>query len=141
MKISELAARTGLTTSAIRYYESQGLLAPAQRAANGYRVYAEDSVSRLDFIARAQTAGLKLVDIIDVLALRDAGQSPCHHVLDLLAAKRSEIAERMRELEALRTTLDELAEVAAGGKPDADDSSVCWILEAPRRSADAGRTS
>ena len=52
MRISQLAARTGVPTSTLRYYESAGLL-PADRASNGYRVYGEAAVDRLAFINQA----------------------------------------------------------------------------------------
>ena len=60
MKIGELAAATGLATSAIRFYEQSGLLPPAQRAGNGYRSYSEDAVDRLRFIQVAQALGFTL---------------------------------------------------------------------------------
>jgi len=60
MKIGELATRTGLATSAIRYYERIGLLPPARRASNGYREFGEDTVQRLRILALSQSFGLSL---------------------------------------------------------------------------------
>ena len=48
MRIGQLAAATGTTTRTLRFYENSGLLPPADRAANGYRDYGQDAVSRLD---------------------------------------------------------------------------------------------
>lgn len=47
MRIGEAAATAGMSTKPLRFYEERSLLPPAERAANGYREYAEDTVSRL----------------------------------------------------------------------------------------------
>ena len=60
MKIGELAAASGIATSAIRFYEQSGLLPAAQRAGNGYRSYSEEAVERLRFIHVAQALGFTL---------------------------------------------------------------------------------
>lgn len=56
MKIGELARRTGLAASRIRFYEEAGLLV-VQRQANGYRDYPEQAVLLLELITGAQRAG------------------------------------------------------------------------------------
>lgn len=62
MKIGELASRTGLTASRIRFYEASGLIS-AQRQANGYRHYSEQAVQTLGIISCAQQAGFSLEEI------------------------------------------------------------------------------
>jgi DNA-binding transcriptional MerR regulator len=49
-QIGELAARSGLTPDALRYYERLGLLPPPQRSAGGFRLYEEATLDRLQFI-------------------------------------------------------------------------------------------
>lgn len=66
MRIGELAARTGVPTRLLRYYEEQGLLAP-DRAANGYRDYAEELVDRVGQIRGLLDAGLPTKIIKQVL--------------------------------------------------------------------------
>jgi MerR family transcriptional regulator, redox-sensitive transcriptional activator SoxR len=63
--IGELAERAGLATSAIRYYESIGLL-PEPYRVSGQRRYGEDTVKRLEFIAAAQQAGFTLREIAEL---------------------------------------------------------------------------
>ncbi|HVT77034.1 MAG TPA: MerR family transcriptional regulator [Acidimicrobiales bacterium] len=70
MAIGELAARAGVPTSTVRYYERRGLLAPDGRS-SGQRRYTDESLRRLVFIGMMQDAGLSLDDIIGVLAARD----------------------------------------------------------------------
>ena len=57
MRIGELAATAGTTTKTLRFYEEAKLLPPTERAANGYRDYGPEAVSRLDFIRRRPVPG------------------------------------------------------------------------------------
>ena len=63
LTIGQLANRVGLRTSALRYYEEQGLLTPADRTAAGYRLYDPQAEGTLRFIQRAQRLGFALADI------------------------------------------------------------------------------
>lgn len=63
MNIGELAKRTGLTNSRIRFYESAGLLKTVDRRPNGYRTYPPEAVVVLDLITTAQKAGFSLDEI------------------------------------------------------------------------------
>lgn len=67
MNIGELAKRTGLTNSRIRFYESAGLLTTVERRPNGYRTYPPEAVLVLDLIATAQKAGFSLDEIRTLL--------------------------------------------------------------------------
>ncbi|THF66541.1 MerR family transcriptional regulator [Pseudothauera nasutitermitis] len=63
MKIGELAQRTGLAPSRIRFYQRIGLLKTVERQANGYRSYPEDAVLVLRLISSAQKAGFSLDEL------------------------------------------------------------------------------
>jgi MerR family redox-sensitive transcriptional activator SoxR len=63
--IGELAKRAGVATSAIRYYESIGLL-PEPYRVSGQRRYGEETLQRLEFIAAAQLAGFTLREITEL---------------------------------------------------------------------------
>ena len=67
MTIGQLAKQAGIRTSALRYYEDQGLLTPAGRGENGYRLYDEDAARTVQFIQRAQRLGFALSDISQLL--------------------------------------------------------------------------
>ena len=55
--IGNAARRVGIRPSALRYYEAQGILRPAARGANGYRIYSDDAIKLLLFMRRAQSLG------------------------------------------------------------------------------------
>lgn len=117
MRIGELAAATGTTTKTLRYYESRGLLPPPTRSSNGYRNYPQDMISRLDFIRRAQRAGLSLARIGEILTLRDTGQAPCAHVNDLLASRLEELNAQIADLVQLRQTVTALHHASSTADP------------------------
>jgi DNA-binding transcriptional MerR regulator len=62
MQIGELAKRTGLNASRIRFYEAQGLISVTRRA-NGYRAYSAEALVALNIITSAQDAGFTLAQI------------------------------------------------------------------------------
>lgn len=90
MKIGELAKRTGLAASRIRFYESIGLLRLAERQANGYRSYPEQAVLVLNLITTAQQAGFSL-DELRTLLPQDLTQWQHGKLLDTLHAKVNDI--------------------------------------------------
>ena len=89
MKIGELASRTGLAASRIRFYEASGLIS-AQRQANGYRRYPEQAVQTLGIISCAQQAGFSLDEIRRLLPQAD---SPGLGHDELLASLQRKIGE------------------------------------------------
>lgn len=91
MRIGEVAARAGVRTSLIRYYEAIGLL-PAPERASGQRRYGDTVLRRLAVIDVAQRAGLSLDEIRELL----------HHGNEPMSARLTEIAERrLPEIDAL----------------------------------------
>ncbi|APF41889.1 heavy metal-responsive transcriptional regulator [Neomicrococcus aestuarii] len=129
MRIGETAAAAGMTAKTLRFYEDRGLLPAADRAPNGYRDYAKETVGRLEFIRRGRTAGLTLAQIGGILSVRDIGQAPCAHVRDLLAKQLGDLDARIAELIALRAAVGEFHDVAAAGDPvDCDPARICSYL-------------
>ncbi|MDP9941027.1 MerR family transcriptional regulator [Ectopseudomonas alcaliphila] len=97
MKIGELAQRTGLAASRIRFYESIGLLKLVQRQANGYRSYPEEAVLVLNLITTAQQAGFSL-DELRTLLPQDLAQWEHGKLLDTLQAKVKDIESLQQRL-------------------------------------------
>ncbi len=67
MRIGELARRSGLSTSRIRFYEAKGLLTAVSRKSNRYREYPADALLVLSVIVGAQRTGLSLDEIRQIL--------------------------------------------------------------------------
>ncbi len=105
LRIGQLARESGFTAKTLRYYEDVGLVHPAGRGDNGYRVYTDDSIRRLRFVRRAKGLGLPLVDIRRILEIGDEGRAPCEHVLAVVERELSRIATQMRRLRQMRNDL------------------------------------
>jgi len=131
MLISELARATGVSAKTLRYYEEIGILDAPERTSSGYRHYPHDAKERLAFIRAAQAVGLTLGEIRSIVAMRDLGQTPCAHVLDLITARAAEVDRRIAELQLLRTDLARLASRARRLDPaDCDPRRVCHLIAA-----------
>lgn len=129
MKIGELAEATGTTTKALRFYERAGLLKAPERTSAGYRDYSADTVARLAFIRRSQSAGLTLAQIREILDIRDAGHAPCHHVQQLLQERLAGIDRQIADLIELRATVAGLHDHATTVEPaTCAPATVCRYL-------------
>lgn len=133
MRIGELAAVAGVSTKAIRFYETAGVLPEPDRRPSGYREYDDSAVERLAFVRAAQAAGLTLSEIAEVIAVRDSSGAPCAHVTALLARRAAELEERIAVLATLREQVLTLRDRAAGFDPAAcDEGAVCSAIGVPR---------
>ncbi len=129
MRIGALADQAGVSAKTLRFYEQAGLLPEPERTSAGYRDYSADAVHRVRFIRAAQTAGLHLAEIADVLAIRDSGAPPCAHVRALVDAHLTEVRARLAELRRTERELLRLAERAAAQDPaDCAAADICVIL-------------
>ena len=128
MRIGEAAGQAGVTAKTVRFWEDQRLLPPPARTAAGYRDYDPAIVERLTFIRHAQTAGLTLEHIRQILDIRDGGQPPCVHVAGLIAWRMAEVEARLADLARTLGQLATLAERAAAQDP-ADCQGYCSIFD------------
>lgn len=130
MRIGELADRLGLNPRTIRFYESIGVMPEPERTHSGYRDYDDSDEERLRFVRLAQSLGLSLNDIREVLALRERGEAPCRYVREVISEQTRAIEQRIAELQRLRGELQRLERVARELPEEAlDDGCVCHILE------------
>lgn len=105
--IGTLAKRTGLAVSAIRFYESKGLLT-SQRTGGNQRRFLRSDIRRLSFILIAQRLGLGLVEIEQALATLPQGRTPTLTDWQRISRSlRSELDAKMNLLTRTRAKLDE----------------------------------
>lgn len=106
LSIGDIAARTGLAVSAIRYYEDEGLVAP-ERNAGGQRRYIRADIRRLSFVMAAQRFGFKINEIRALLQKLPAGRTPTKKDWAKISRGfRRELDTRISELTKLRDNLD-----------------------------------
>ncbi|MCL9983315.1 MAG: redox-sensitive transcriptional activator SoxR [Erythrobacter sp.] len=106
LSIGEIARRTGLSVSAIRFYEEQGLIEPVRSGGNQRRFLRSD-IRRLSFILIAQKLGLALGEIKAQLATLPQGRTPNARDWEAISrAIRATLDSRIEELTRTRDRLD-----------------------------------
>jgi MerR family transcriptional regulator, redox-sensitive transcriptional activator SoxR len=107
LTIGELSERSGVASSALRFYEERGLIG-SERASSGHRRFARPVIRRVAFIVFAQRVGLSLDEIGRELAKLPADRAPRRHDWSMLStAWSARIDERIAELERLQAGLTE----------------------------------
>lgn len=140
LKIGEVAKRTGIGIEALRFYERSGLLGRPGRTQSGYRLYDPEVLERLDFIKRAQMLGFSLDEIRQIISEKEAGQSPCEAVRDIVRTRLQELDDRMREMRRYRKEL--AATLAEWDNSGPVKGHICGLIESSRINHDltSGRT-
>ena len=119
MKIGAASAASGISERMIRHYEKIGLMPKAARRDSGYRDYGEADVHTLRFIGRARDAGFPIDEIRQLLTLWNDRDRSSADVKALALARAAELKKKARELEAMRRSLEHLAERCHGNdRPD-----------------------
>jgi MerR family copper efflux transcriptional regulator len=124
MNIGTVAEKSGVPPKTIRYYETIGLIEPAERRPNGYRAYSAHDMQTLHFIKRARSLGFSVEEVRDLLDLwRDKTRS--NAAVKALATRHvRELDRKIEELRAMRFTLTDLISRCRGdARPD------CPILD------------
>ena len=107
LTIGEVSRRSGVASSALRYYEERGLITP-ERAGSGHRRFQRAVLRRIAFIVFAQRVGLTLEEIGEELAKLPPDRAPTRRDWSRLSSKwSSHIDDRIAELERLKSGLTE----------------------------------
>ncbi|MDM0046288.1 Cd(II)/Pb(II)-responsive transcriptional regulator [Variovorax dokdonensis] len=129
-RIGQAAARSGVSAANIRYYEAQGLIAPAERSESSYRLYSEADVHQLRFIRLCRAMDMSLDEVRTLLALDLRSKADCEAACVTLDEHLSHVRQRLEELRALEADLVALRNGCDGNGPH------CRIIEALHRRAD-----
>ncbi|MDQ4054818.1 MAG: redox-sensitive transcriptional activator SoxR [Actinomycetota bacterium] len=106
LTIGQLAERSGVATSAIRFYESKGLIA-SERTTGNQRRYLQSTLRRVAFIRTAQRVGLSLEEIGEALSTLPGNRTPTKSDWHRLSKTwRPRLDEQIRRIELLRERLD-----------------------------------
>lgn len=106
LTIGAVADRTGLAVSAIRFYETHGLVAPLKNA-SGHRRYDRSDIRKLSFVMIAQELGVSLRELGALMQTLPKGRAPSRADWTRMAAKfREDLDARIAKAERLRDTLD-----------------------------------
>lgn len=122
--IGETARASGVSAKMIRHYEDIGLIPKAHRTESGYRRYNGNDVHTLRFIRQARNLGFSIKQIAELLGLWRNQRRSSSKVKALALAHIDELDARIRELEAMKQTLQKLA-----GHCHGDERPECPILD------------
>ena len=107
ISIGELARLSGLSTHTLRFYETEGILKPAGRLANGHRRYYREDVLWLEFVLRLKLTGMPLAEIKQYAALRPQGEKTLQPRLTMLKLHRDRLVTKLNELSTCANVLDD----------------------------------
>jgi DNA-binding transcriptional MerR regulator len=126
-----VAARTGVTVEAVRYYEQRRLLRPVGRTSGGFRLFGPESIERIQFIKQAQEIGFSLSEVASLVS---GGETECQRMRDLIEVKLEEVDERLLRMRTFRDTLSRyLAECESALERDGERADCPVIMEITRR--------
>jgi DNA-binding transcriptional MerR regulator len=108
LSIGVLARQCGIRTSALRFWETEGLITPVGRTPAGYRLYDAECAARVRFILRAQALGLSLDEVHELLAAADGegGSTLRDRLRHLVAHKLAQTRHQIGELEGFAAQLE-----------------------------------
>ncbi|MBT2300326.1 Cu(I)-responsive transcriptional regulator [Variovorax paradoxus] len=122
--IGEASVRSGVSAKMVRHYESLGLVPKVNRTDAGYRQYTANDVHTLRFIRRARDLGFSMAEIAELLKLWQNKRRASADVKRIALAHADDLRRRIEEMEAMKRTLERLAECCHGDhRPD------CPILD------------
>lgn len=124
MNIGQAAKASGISAKMIRYYESIGLISSVHRTESGYRVYLDNDVHTLRFIARARDLGFSVEQMSDLLALWRDRSRASGAVKTIALGHIEELERKAKALQEMSATLKHLAMNCHG-----DNRPDCPILE------------
>ena len=124
MNIGEAAKASCVSAKMIRHYESVGLFPEAARSEGGYRQYAEKEIATLRFIRQSRDLGFSIEQIRELLGLWQNRKRPSRQVKALAQAHIEELEAKLKELQAMKATLEHLVHCCHG-----DDRPDCPIID------------
>lgn len=135
MNIGTVAQRSGVPAKTIRYYESIGLITPAEREANDYRAYSTHDIRTLNFIKRARSLGFSVDEVRELLDLWRNRKRTSAAVKALVTRHLQALDGKIEELRVLRRTLAHLIEQCRGDYrpqcPIIDEIEKCGVSLVP----------
>ena len=107
ISIGELSRLSGVSPHTLRFYEAEGVLKPAGRAANGHRRYRREDVLWLEFVLRLKVTGMPLAEIRQYAVLRAQGEKTLQPRLTMLKLHRERLVTKINELSTCAGVLDD----------------------------------
>ena len=105
--IRQVAQRTGIPASTLRFYETRGLLRRVRRDAHGVRAYSDADLDRLGTITCLKNTGMGIGEMARFMALYEQGDATLAERRELVRAQQRALAERIRAMREYKRHIDE----------------------------------
>ena len=128
LKRKELARAAGINPETLRFYEKVGLLPKPTRADNGYRIYSQATVSRLQFIQEIKDLGFTLKEIQTLLSLRAKSAVSCRSSASVARKKLQELDAKIEAMRRVRRKLSKFLE-RCESQPNEQDCGAFTLLD------------
>lgn len=128
--VKELAKQAEVTPDTVRHYVHIGLLDPERHPVNGYKIFINSDIRKVQFVRQARSLGFTLTEISEILGHSDNGDSPCPQVREIIQHRIRENHLKLAALNALQQRMEGALEHwnnMPDGLPDGD--SVCHLIE------------
>ena len=140
--IRQVAQRTGIPASTLRFYETRGLLRRVRRDAHGVRAYSDADLDRLGTITCLKNTGMGIGEMARFMALYEQGDATLAERRELVRARQRALAERIRAMREYKRHIDEKLEYydlacACGSEAEARRLRCC-AADAPGEEVGAG---
>lgn len=138
LSIGELARRTGLNVSALRYYEEVGLLPAAIRRPSGHRVYDESVQQVLTLIRRCRDFGFSIEETRSLVALSTRSDVDCVQARDIAQVQLDAVRAKLAELHSLESSLAKFVQACTEGCAGGPAPQCTILQDLARQPAQAG---
>lgn len=119
LRIGQAAQASGMSAASIRFYEQQGLLQPAARSDNGYRVYSPEDIVRLRQIRTCRSLDMSLDEVRQLVNVQANGPDGCTMTAQILQEHLGHVEARIQALQELQDRLLELIQPCQHAPDDA----------------------
>jgi DNA-binding transcriptional MerR regulator len=106
LTIQQVAARTGLSTHTLRYYERVNLIPSVERAANGHRRYSEEDLDWIEFVKCLRSTGMPISDVQRYVELQHQGDADFSERLKIVESHRHRLKAKIEELSSFLARIE-----------------------------------
>lgn len=128
--IGKLASMSGVGVETVRFYQRKGLIREPKAITGAFRTYTAEDARRIVFIKRAQDLGFTLSEVKELLELNTQPRMTCGSVKIKTEGKIKEIDEKIKDLNRMKKSLEELASVCDSSKDKIRQYKVQECFEA-----------
>jgi len=108
VKIGELSKKSGSSVQTIRFYEKEGILSKPERSEGNFRLYGNKTLKELVFVKHCRSLDISLTDIKQLIELKNKPKESCAGINKLIEHQLDLVNQRMKELKALKTDLQQM---------------------------------